>query len=84
MSGFELTLSHRGTTTEIQCKGELSDHAMERIKEAVEIGLRRGSTDVAIAAVEVSIRGASVPAVSSAAVDEMSTAPVEAAAYYLG
>ncbi len=89
MSGFEITLSHRGFTTEVTCKGELSEQALERIKEAVDIGLRRGSTSVIVDADCVGVRGTSLDAPATIHLDppdagDGAATVAPGAAYYLG
>ena len=44
MGEFELDIAHRGAITEIVCRGDYDARAAERLKEAIEIGIGRGSS----------------------------------------
>jgi hypothetical protein len=61
MGDFEMSIRHTGATTDIECRGDLCEGALERVKEAVEISLRRGSTSLRVHADSLGVRAGTVP-----------------------
>jgi hypothetical protein len=84
MDGFEVRLTHDGSITEIFCAGEMSQQVMERVKEAVEIGLRRGSTDIRVVAHDIAIPEGGVIKLDVSNVTDGDGSRHFAPAYYLG